>query len=1154
MSKLADKIKQFLNGFFNISINENKDFFSKSNALNLLKIASLASLTVLLNKTLSKIKDETDNIQADIQSEDDVETYVKNNRDLQKITKAADKSLSDEAVSDIVLACEDPVYYEEKAKNLQGNLSKVDGNLSENDFLRIAEAESNFDSRVDSTNLNQIESVLNNIKGYLPYAALGFIITLKVKEFLEQNEFPSTFRAKYLQKQIRFTSAILKRQANSARPEYANKFKDLLSTLKSLDFIIAASVMATFVYLNNRKLYQKASEETIKEINKSFACSETESALSDEETSIEFDPSSLTLESSLNLNGFSCPVEVQEPIVPHESFEDKLKNNRLAACEIIQNEETPEQIDAEFKSDTADKALIENDSDQNMSILVKPSYKVTSKTLLGTLGGSNLYSPVDGIVSKIEKNKIYIKDIQDPNNSFLEEQITTLQDLYKEFNDTKLFLKDYYIKSIYPVMLANSPLIDEELTQEEYDKIQYFDGMEQIFKTIANDYEDLFNSYESNIQKITGEKNVKEKSENEQLLKLKKEIDNEENSFYKALKALGGVAINKAVVTLPKEDEFVLIEYYFELYQDVLSLWEQTEVSIPFRNQLNSILIERFFVDGWSLTKLKDRVNSLCEDLAEDTFFEETPNFFKIMLSKYKNHKKLKDVKDYVSDLAKENTEFTEEEKQKIIDKIMFVFNFALEVIERVADDYESDLNKYEITAKEANFIQNYFDILWKRYKNIPKEIEDIYSKLDDIGNTLITYTIKEIDGEEYRYYGIGEGRTCPLEEDNEGYTSPYSEYEFKDIQYWLKYCSFATLASVTNPAQGWSTGVPPPIGPITLPVIYIPIKAFQLNWGFIVIGITVCGMYPFPWVLFSNLDMLYHVPIGDPTTIIKQEIQGLKKALSKNLKDFKNVTLRGFLTDKKNKIDIKNEEIDELEEEKRINKLEKPKKKRVDDDGNPIDDSDNYTKQLLAWDADRKSIQLKLSTAKTQRFILEKEYQVVYRVYSGSKLEGDPVDPKIISIQKTEEGLDKQFKALDKLAESIEKIIKPLPITTKPASANFALTIKNPKPIINFGEDLDNNTNTNALNPIVEKFKVKKEDFMNSNFVSKLPKSFTDFEEYKSTLKGAMPIIIKGDPFPKYENLKLTNVPWILFLYLEWVPIGAQTYGFPVFSPLPTG
>jgi hypothetical protein len=47
---------------------------------------------------------------------------------------------------------------------------------------------------------------------------------------------------------------------------------------------------------------------------------------------------------------------------------------------------------------------------------------------------------------------------------------------------------------------------------------------------------------------------------------------------------------------------------------------------------------------------------------------------------------------------------------------------------------------------------------------------------------------------------------------------------------------------------------------------------------------------------------------------------------------------------------------------------------------------------------------------------------------------------------------------------------------------------------------------------------------------------------------------LIVKDQFPKYENLKLNNVPFMTFLIKDFVTVGAQTFGIPGMLPLPIG
>jgi hypothetical protein len=329
---------------------------------------------------------------------------------------------------------------------------------------------------------------------------------------------------------------------------------------------------------------------------------------------------------------------------------------------------------------------------------------------------------------------------------------------------------------------------------------------------------------------------------------------------------------------------------------------------------------------------------------------------------------------------------------------------------------------------------------------------------------------------------------------------------------------------------------------------VYIPIKAFQLNWGFIVIGISITGIYPFPWVLISNLSTEYHVPGLDPATIIRKSIETIKKELTGELKEFRQSLLRNYLDRTQREIDTKQFEVDTLVEEKRLHKLEKPRRDRSQPNNSII-----YIQQIAKWNEIQAGYTEQIAAQRTEKYGLELKYQIVYNALSGSNIEEAP-DPKILAMQQTEQQIDKKFEKLENLVVSIEPLLAPLPISTKPESANFAFTVKNPRPIINFGEDLNDNINRGVLDPIIERFKLKNESFMKSNFGAESSKSLTTSTPYTPALTLSRFTIVQKDPFPKYQNLKLTNVPWISFLYKDWVTKGAQTYGFPGFPPLPIG
>lgn len=1188
MGKIADIIKKFLLGFFNKALLKGKSFFSKPKALVALQLAALAILAPLLvwlkkllENKLSQIRDKNRNDLSTIGNfnnitDDDVENYVKRNRDLQRLMKMVSNDLNESIISDITLACTNPDYYKDQEAKLRGVLANSKGGLKGEDYIKIAQSQSDFDERVNNFTLSSdIENLISKITGVLPWVFLVYIIILKVKEFIQQNEHPSPYRGKYIQRMLRIVAKILKDAKESSKgklsetaesaKEIGDQIDGLIDSLKSIDSVIVASLMASFIYLNNRKKLQENSLESFSAISSSITCSNgIEPPISDEDSRPTVEPLPLSLNSGdlIGLNNLgvydNCPINFSEPLVPHEPFELKVTNERLNSCDIEQGPDTPPQFSfgdvnslasSRFGNDLATKAIIKNESNKIFNITVSKDQTVNSRTVLGTMGGARVYSPIDGIVLSTEKNKVIIGDISDPVNMYLEELIKESQDLYKELNETKYFIKDYYVDSWYPVMLRESPLIDASLNAKELEKIQYWTGgVWKRFESAQKEGKKIKENYEKGISDVTGKDNVQKKAENEQMYLIKEEVDKQEKTYYNGLLNVTRNATNKAKVTKPNESEFATLDFFFDLYESVLANWDQNEIIVPYRDELSKILTDRFFIDGWEVKKLKSRINSLCNELAEGTFFEKTQNYFKKMLQKYESsNKQISAVTTYVESLSNKNSNFTEDEKSAMTSKVMFIFNFVLEIIQKVDEEFEAEVNRYDATRNEANFIESYFSKIWKRYYEIPLELEELYKKMDDVGTTMTTYSIVTIDEEEYRYYCIGKERSCPIPSENgDDYLSPFSEYEYGDYTYWLKYCAIATLVGITNFPLGWGTGFPPPLGPIPFPVVYIPIKAFQLNWGFIVIGITITGIYPFPWVLFTNFSTDYHVPLADPAAVIKTQIAALKKNLTNQLKEFRQDTLKKYMDELKIKVDAINFEINENERNLTENKNNRPIKDAEEKKA-------EYIKRLTSWKVVNIKHETKIKELKIERYKLEIKYKIVYDAYSGAKVSDTP-DPKIISIQKTEELIEKGFAKLDILVSSIDDLLAPLPITTDPETANFAFTLKNPKPINEFGKNLNDNINTGVLDPIVENFELKSDDLMSSNYSVPMAKSVINWNAYKNALLLAMPLIIAKDPFPKYENLKLTNLAWIPFLYKDWTIKGGQTYGFPGFPQYPIG
>ena len=80
---------------------------------------------------------------------------------------------------------------------------------------------------------------------------------------------------------------------------------------------------------------------------------------------------------------------------------------------------------------------------------------------------------------------------------------------------------------------------------------------------------------------------------------------------------------------------------------------------------------------------------------------------------------------------------------------------------------------------------------------------------------------------------------------------APNTQYGIDNILYWLRYCAVATIANCMLP-MFWGTGIIVP-SKIPLPIIYIPIIPINVGPMIIVIGIGLCGMFPWPMIIFVN-------------------------------------------------------------------------------------------------------------------------------------------------------------------------------------------------------------------------------------------------------------------------------------------------------------
>lgn len=1121
MTIQAEKAKLKTRAIFEVNKAIETLFFSTPLSLELLKKAAILALLKLSEKLYAELLAKYgDKLTFDPKNKKDLEQFIKTNPDTKNIVNFASTTLNEDFINDLLVKCQ--LANNTTDENI--NPSFIPNNeISEesiNELINQLSIENNDDKNIFEK-LNDLLAKLNlSINSLIPYlsgALMVYYIIEQIIQLFQYTEFPSLNRTKYIGKLIKTTIVALGKNILS---EFDELFS-LIKILSFLDALIATVVPAFILYLLNRKKLQNFSREQLID---NICPDYPKDSLTPFDKEIEFIP----LDISSNILSYcDLPDSKDNIITPIQSFESKSANiNDLCSVEEETKEDKPL---GDSKPLIVTHAIIENKRKSNMNILVQPNAKIFDSTKIATIDNDSLYSPVNGVVEKIEDNKIYVKELSDISESFLEKTIKSLTDLYSKLNDSKEFIKTWVIPTLYPKMLFNSPSFDNVLTKEELAIIKY-DSVFTQFSNIQAAYNNDLNIFNNNIQVITGEANVKIHAEDETLEVIQEDIKKEEDILLSKIINYRISSAGIAKLAKAKDGEYILVDYYFELILKLLEINNKTTYESELLNTLSSFLRKRLTMDSLDPKNISNKINVLGADLlgefAINNFFEEGMNI-------YNQSNKISDIEDWLKHICIENKAIEEKVKISLINKIYYLYQFYLNI-----NDYKlqyasltPDKRNLEI-EKESKAIDALINKIFQELNSIPNEIEYALNLINDISITT-TFSTISIKGVSYNHYVIVDEEKPCLQADLDVNLGGPTVTNFGDIKYWRRYCALATLASCASPGTGWATGFITPVGPILFPIIYIPIKAIQTQYGFIVFGLTITGIVPMPMVLLVNMGTNFELPLIDPVKALKNEIKALKLDLSSQLEDFKLVTLKQLLDVAKKDLDDVTEQYNKVVANQKEHKTKKPPNTK------------KYIKERAEWAiTNLEFIKLKIEFGE-KRFLAATKYSIIYTLYtvggSASEMASNSVDAVLNAIKSTEKIINAQFDNLAELAKQLELIIGPLPITLLPDSANFGFTLKMPIPIFNFATNLSaEHLQLTILDDILNKFKVSNE------MLTLASPTFMSYKELKDLIQMSLSFLIINDPFPPYEKLKITYPPLILFLFTKFVPGGARVFGMP--------
>lgn len=1178
MSTFADiQIKKYT-GILNVKIKAEELRFGIPSKFKAIKLAAMSVLTPITNdlkKTLSSTLQNlsstdflVDTALAALQgslniTDDDIFSYIKTNSSLQLLTDWAALSYYTNSADEISIICNDQDLLN---SNILADLSDADVES----FTSLLSKDSELPTTTPDKHFSDGQ--------HYPWLFLIYWLIINIKNWITSTRYPSPNRRKYLQSLIRNIGSQLKAQLAISKEtisteinkttdsikdkehrikenlqregtsikhagseikktttknllQYKDQLKKLIKTLATLDNILIGIGATTLVYLENRSLEQSKSEKELSQLSLSNTCSDIDSTT---DSSIISKP--------FSTDNFSCPI-TNNIIVPHQPLTDKINS-----LECSTSTQESKDITPKIKQNLSTLAVIENLSKiNNFNINVTVGSTVYPETLLGSIGHSLIYSPVSGTVSNITPNKVSLSDTSDINQNLLESTAITLNNSYEEISNIKEFIKSFFIISQLPILLDNSPAIDSSGNFKA--NLSTNKHISDLYQKELKSNTNLLDSFNKNIESITNQDNIKIKAENNQLLDIKSDLDTQENSLFSNLSTLAKSYINKANITYTSKQDFILINYYLNLLSNLYSL-DSNEIVTSFTKHINTIITERIFADNYDETLLIKKINELAVTLNESYFFE-LPDFYQNIDDFYINYNNKSKTKNYISSIGIDS-KLSKREKESLTNQIYDLF-FITKDVESTRLKETSTKNSFQLTVSESLLLSEFFAQLYKKLKDFPTNSARILKKLEDLVESGVPPSTRVTDsGREYEWYGVkADPPSCQIPVEGDSYLSAATEFTYSDIEYWIKYCTFATLASVVNPLSGWSTGIPAPIGPIQLPVVYIPIKSFETKWGIVLMGLTVCGLYVFPMMMYVNASSEYNTPFPDPRDIVKIEIGEMKKSISEEREELREGVMKRYLKRIEIEVNEKNREVERIEGEKREHRLRKPIKPRYGYEVGKVEKVKGlveYRKEMLLWREDQVVYVERIGVVKSERYISEKKYDIVRRIFEGREVEeGEEIGDEVKSMVGSVDRIEGRVDVLSKRVEELDSMLIPLPISMKPDSVNFGITIKSPKIMNEIADDLDDNIDEGVLGRVIEESEVKSNDYMDSGF----GESLEGYGEMRDRLEGSMSVIVKGDMFPKYENMSVRNIVWNKYLISEFVVKGARVYGMPGFPPV---
>lgn len=877
---------------------------------------------------------------------------------------------------------------------------------------------------------------------------------------------------------------------------YSKLFKSLLTSLS----------IASFTYITNAYFVKKRSKESFKDnVVNSLCINDIDDYIYNNDASYK-NPDKKII-SSLIVDNLSCNNSEPEYIIPSKP----ILGNEEYTCDTKQSEKSEEF--SEFV-DTSNDAIIINHLPDIFTINISINSNIKAGDILGYVNNIPIFSPISGYIDKIEYNRIYITNINEEEGNIKLNIIEEYQNLITRKNSINAFLGRFKGLSYFPIYLYGT------------NKKNKATGLKSAFKNVLDDIIKYKNSYNKSIEKICSADNIKVLANNEKLSVINDTIKSETEKYIKNINLRINKTNDLCKILKAKDIEYNLFYYYFDLYHQLINDTDNN-ISEELANIIKPFYEKRYKIEKISRDNIKDMIN---ESVPKEG---KSNKWFNRLLESYNNKYLISDVDTTLSGLLLK-TKLSEEEKNICKNEVIELFKYYINnnITEKNNDIHLNDL------INEVEQISAYLNKIDLEYKTIDKTIFNAEIKIEYL-SYIQPYYIENIDNIDYRIYAIDiiKEDECDTDDIN---NMAKSKFSINTINYWLKYCSIATGIGCINIAS-WSTGIILPTGPVKMPIVYLPFKVINTDFGQIVIGLSICGIAITPLIIGVNFSYLLNCIMGDPTKPIKAEINEFKKQVNNLKGTFKNITLKPILKSLNNDINDSEKNINNIKLD--IEQLKKNKPKKTSYSNKIL-----YNKDLYKWTASYTQNREKLYNEYLKLYTYKSKHYIITLFINSDKTPNKLKDaPEVKIIENNNKIIDNALNSIKILQDTINKFLLPLPITMMEDSINFGPGLKNFMPVNKIDDNMSQSINTSLLEKILDKYSMKNEQFMSSNINKEVSNSVLNTNKFKKYIKTQMSSLTIKDDIPKYENLNITNIKWLFYLNTQFLLKGGSIYGLPV-------